>query len=283
MSTYLFLFRELLGAIRTRSALLLVLSSLLLFAGLASLAVLLLSGTAPTPAAATGLAGDEAILFLSPRLSAEAVNALYLDMRERDDVEQVNFRFAQEINPGDTGGRLFLRAASAAALTDLLDEVALLDGVTTVERGEDRPAPRNGFSLPIAVRIALLCCVVLTIAASFLLARSAFRILLRAFASEVRLLRLTGVSERMIHPPVIGLGVLIGLLTGLIILVGIALYYFASGGDAGSLAMAASDAAEPGRLFGAGVVSLLLGLLLGGLIGLLSASLLGSREFSPLP
>ena len=277
MSTFLFLFRELLGSIRARSAALLSASSLCVFVCLASFATLLLVGGTTDVVERGALGAAEIVVDLSPRLSAETVNGLYLQIRQRPDVASISFRFAQELSPGSTGGRFFIRTSSAEAMPGVLAAVAAMDGITEAEGGEVAPSS-EGFALSVSARIGLLASLVLSVALSLILARGGYRALLGAFHGEIRIMRLSGTSERTIAPPIVGLGVLMGLLSGLLLVVGIYLGQYALGEATSGV----SGLASGGRVLGVTFAGLTLGVLLGSLIGLFGASLLTSREFSPL-
>lgn len=279
MSTFMFLFRELLGSIRARSGLLLTLSALFVFASLAAFAALLLiGGTVDEDVQSTTLGADEIVLHLSPRLSADAVNDLYVQLRQRPDVDSIAFHFAEEVSPGSTGGRFYVRAAAAEAMVDLVAVAETMNGITEIEAGEPM-SEVPVFGLTGTVRIALLVSLIVCVALSLFLGRLGYRALLASFHSEIRVIRLSGASERAIILPVVGLGVMMGLLTGLLLIVGIFLAQYALGQTAGVVTSLGSD----GRALGVSFAGLVLGLLLGSLIGLIGASLLTSREFSPLP
>lgn len=279
----LFLVRELLGRVRAKSALYLALASLFLLLFLATFAAFFLfsPSQAANPEPITELAAGEVMVRLSPRLSAAAIDELYLEIRDRADVARINFQFARETDPEATGGRFRIEASSTAAVAGLVEEIRSLNGVTEVSWGTETVEP--GIFLSTGMRIGLLCGLVVTVMLSLLLARAGLRVLLESFAGEIRILRLSGLSERQILPPVVGLGVLIGLLAGLLLLVGLVLLRF-------GLSVAGSDTLEAiwglstvGRTLGIGFGSLFLGILIGGLSGLFGASILSTREFSPLP
>jgi len=82
----------------------------------------------------------------------------------------------------------------------------------------------------------------------------------------------------MIYPPVVGLGILVGLLAGLLLIVGIYLFQYAAEGS-GDLVSLLSG----GRALAISFAGLFLGIFMGGLGGLFGVSILSSREFSPLP
>jgi len=278
MSEFLFLFRELLGSIRARSASLLALGGLLIFVCLGTFAVLLLVGGEGEPTREIGLGADEVVAHLSPRLSADAVNALYAEIQQREDVVSLAFRFAQEVSPGSTGGQFIVRTTSPDVTADVLESVRGMNGVTAAEAGT-RPTAQPALALGGPLRMGLLGALVVSVVLSLVFSRSGFRALLGTFEAEIRVMRLSGVSERTIVPPVVALGTLIGLLAGLLLIVGI---YLAQVG-LGEGAAAVSELANGGRVLSVAFAGLVLGLLLGSLMGLLGASLLGSREFSPLP
>ncbi len=278
MSEFFFVFRELLGAIRARSAALLGAAGLLIFLCLASFAALLLVGGGPTGGEERGLMADEIVVDLSPRLSADAVNALYRELQRRPDVVLLAFRFAQEVSPESTGGQFFIRTSSPEVTPDVLAAVESMSGITGAEAGTI-VIFEAGFTLTGSTRIGLLVALVLSVVLSLVLARSGFRALLETFQAEIRVLRLSGVSERRIVPPVVGLGTLLGLLSGLLLIVGVYIAQYALGEGASSV----SELANGGRVLVVVFADLILGLLLGSLVGLLGASLLSSREFSPLP
>jgi len=277
VSTSVFLLRELLGAVRLRSAVFLGLTLLFVFVFLASFASFFLLGTAPAPADGGGLAPDEVIVRLSPRLSAAAIDELYLRLQERPDLARIRFQFAEELSPGETGGRFTIRASSPAAVPAIVEAAKGMSGVISVEAGR-APDPAGGPVLSTTARIGLLCGLVGSVALSLIAARRGFRHLLRGFAGEIRLLRLAGVSERVIQRPVIGLGLGIGLLAGVLLVLGVYLLHLAVGPHA----IGAAGAAEAGRVLAVSLVGLALGLVVGGLIGVYGASILGAREFRPL-
>jgi len=277
MSTFFFLFRELLGAVRARCALYFSLTGMFILLFLCAFALLLLPASSPATTGAENLSPVEVVVRLSPRLAAATVDALYLQIRERSDVARINFRFAQEVNPGETGGYFFIEATSPSAANDIVQAVGALDGVSSVQAGEAADV-QGGIAIDTSVRFGLLGGLVAFVVVSLIFARLGFSVLLRSFANEVRLMRLSGVSERMIYPPVVGLGVLVGLLAGLLLIVGIYLFQYAAEGST-----ALASLLSGGRALGISFAGLFLGIFMGGLSGLFGVSILSSREFDPLP
>jgi len=277
MSTFFFLFRELLGSVRARSALYFSLSGLFILLFLCSFALLLLPASSREGGSEGGIPAGQVVVHLSPRLAAATVDALYLQIRERPDVARVSFRFAQEVNPGETGGYFFIEPASPDAAPAIVRVLEGLDGVSSVETsGGDETDNASGIG--IQTRFGLLGGLVVFVVLSLLLARKGFSVLLRSFANEVRLMRLSGVSEWMIYPPVVGLGLLVGLLAGLLLIVGIYLFQYAAEASAELSALMSG-----GYALAIAFAGLSLGIFIGGLCGLFGVSILSSREFEPLP
>ena len=283
MNPFLFLFRELLGSSRARSALFFALTGLLLFVFLAVVGTFFL---VPSPSLAEAgedgsLPIEEIQVHLSPRLSSATVDRMYLEIRAREDVERVVFRFSQELEYGASGGVFVISPASSDAASELIGELRSLNGVTeVVERRSQREPDRSPLST--AARIGLLSALLVTIALSLLFARSGYRELLRSFAGEIRLLRLSGISERTVLPLTVGIGILIGFLAGLLLLVILYVMHYVVVSQ-GTPPAILEGLTSGGRILGVSLINLLLGLVLGGLIGLYGASFLGSREFHPIP
>jgi hypothetical protein len=283
VNPFLFLFRELLGSIRARSALFFALTGLLLFLFLAVVGTFFL-----VPAPSLAEAGEEGLLpieeiqvQLSPRLSSATVDRMYLEIRARGDVERVVFRFSQELDRAVSGGVFVIEPASPEAASELVADLQSLNGVTEVIERRSQGAPDRS-PLSTAARIGLLSSLVVTIALSLLFARSGYRELLRCFAGEIRLLRLSGISERTVVRLTVGIGLLIGFLAGLLLLVILYVLHYVVISQGAPPAIL-EGLTSGGRILGVSLINILLGLVLGGLIGLYGASLVSSREFHPIP
>ncbi len=273
MNTFLFLERELLGAIRARSGLHFGLTIFFLLVFLGSFASFFLFPAAP-PQGGTGLAANEIVVLLSPRLSATTIDDLYVALQERDDVLRVQFDFPEEVSAQMTGGRFTLAARSISSVEPLVEAVGALDGVIGTQVGE--PVQPMGVMLSSGAKIGLLAGLLASAVISLLLSRWGFRSLLQSFRSEIRMMRLAGLPAGLLYPPLVGLGVLMGFLAGLLLLAGIFLLPFAAPHETATLPLGV------GRLLTVGLVSLALALTMGALIGLFGAGQLSSRHFDPL-
>ncbi|MFC2105396.1 hypothetical protein ACFLS0_01405 [Candidatus Bipolaricaulota bacterium] len=277
----LFLFRELLGAIRAKSAIFFTFSGFLLFLFLASVASFFMIAPGSVSRSSDGQPIEEIRVFLSPRLSSATIDQWFLEWRERDDIAGVRFQFAQELDASASGGVFIILPADTAMASTLSGEFRSIDGVTEVIEVPREPTIETP-SISLTIRISLLVILVLSIAASLFCSRRGYRELLTTFSGEIRMLRLSGISERVVFTLVIALGVLIGLLGALFLLAVLYLLHqiALSNADAFSLFGGLTSGI---RILGVGLMGVVLGTLFGGLAGLLGASLLHRREFDPLP
>lgn len=277
----LFLFRELLGAVRTRSAIFFAFSGLLLFLFLSSVACLLMIAPSDVSRSAEGQPIEEIRVFLSPRLSSATIDQWFLEWREREDIAGLRFQFAQEFDQSASGGVFIVSPTDPSLASTLASEFREIEGITDVIEVPREPTTETS-SISLTIRISLLVILVLAITASLFCSRRGYRELLSTFSGEIRMLRLSGISKRVVFTLVVALGVLIGLLGGLLLLAVLYLLH--------QIALSNADAfllfgglTNGMRILGVGLMVLVLGTLLGGLAGLLGASLLHRREFDPLP
>ncbi|MEW5825202.1 MAG: hypothetical protein AB1778_00015 [Candidatus Bipolaricaulota bacterium] len=263
MNSFFYLERELLGAIRARSGSWFGVGLVFLFLFLATFASLFV-----LPEAQGEPAPGLVIAYLSPRVSSAEINDLSDRLRERSDVLRVRFSLPRELTAERTGGQLELTPRSVAEVPTLVRALAAMEQVQDVEALAAEPLPR--LAMTPALQTGLLVGLGVCALASLAAVREAFRALLATFRQELRLARLAGVSERLLMG-VVGLaGLLWGTVAGLLVVVAL-LFYDASG-----------PSLEAWRLFGVMAVSLLLGILMGGLAGLVGASQLSSKLFEPL-
>jgi hypothetical protein len=281
MNMQLFLFRELLGAVRTKSAVFFALSGLLLFLFLASVACFFMIAPGNVSRSAEGQPIEEIRVFLSPRLSSATIDQWFLEWRERDEIEGLRFRFAQEFDETDSGGVFIVAPADSTMASALASEFREIEGVTRVVEVPREPLIETQ-SVSLAIRISLLVILVATIATSLICSRRGYRELLTAFSGEIRMLRLSGISERVVSALIVALGILMGLLGGLFLLAVLYLFHQIALSNASAFSLFGGLTSGM-RILGVGLMVLALGTVLGGLAGLLGASLLHRREFDPLP
>ncbi len=276
-----FLFRELLGAIRTKSAIFFALSGLMLFFFLASVACFFMIAPGSVSRSIEGQSIEEIHVFLSPRLSSATIDQLYLEWRERDDVATLRFQFAQELDETASGGVFIVSPTDPAMAGALASEFRGIEGVTDVIEVQ-RELTIETESISLMIRIALLVILVVTISASLFCSRRGYRELLMSFSGEIRMLRLSGISERSVSTLVVALGVLMGLLSGLLLLAALYLLHHIALSNAAVFSLF-GGLINGLRVLGVGMMVLALAIVLGGLSGLLGASLLHGRQFDALP
>ena len=269
MSVYVFLFGELLGAIRAKTAGWFAVTTLLIFSFLALFSCFFLLGRPIS----NDLIPDKSILYLSSELSDQEIEALYLTIRRWEEVQQINYRFVQETP--EIGGGLIVYAMPAhlSALDQKLNSV---DGIITVERSANLREDIQPLSP--STRIGLLIGLILNAIGCLISARRTFKELLQTFSGEIRLLTLTGTPESAVHYPLIALGILCGLVAGLLFIVTIYLFHLAGISDPKTLLYTASGLLDVSRVRIVSLLGLLLGLVLGSFAGTLGVSLINSRK-----
>jgi hypothetical protein len=280
MTIWFYLFRELLGAVRAKAAVFFLLSGVLLFLFLGCAASFFMLSPPTVTTTTEGQPIEQIRVFLSPRVPSTTVNELFLEWRERSDIATLRYRFAQELEERATGGVLIATPASDEAAERLVEAFEDVEGVTAVvavPRETVLPAPTLSF----VVRIALLAVLVVAIAASLLSFRKGYHALLTTFSGEIRLLRLSGVSERNLISLTLALGVLVGVLAGAFLFA--TLYILHQIAVTTDLLALFGGLAHTDRILSVGLLSLLLGTVLGVLAGVLGASALHNREYRPLP
>lgn len=277
----MFLFRELLGSIRAKSATFFIVAGLLLFLFLASVACFFMISPTSETRSTEGQPIEEIHVYLSPTLSSDTINQWFLDWREREAVERINLVFAQELDGSATGKVFIIKPTTPDMSGSIAAEFRGINGVTDVIEVPRELAMRTP-SVSLMIRISLLAMLVATIAASLFCFRRGFHELLTAFSGEIRMLRLSGIAERIVSTLVVALGVLMGLLSGLFLLATLFLFHQIALANAAAFSLL-GGLTNALRILGVGMTALALGTVLGGLAGLLGASLLHGREFDALP
>ena len=277
----MFLFRELLGAIRTKSAVFFSFAGILLFLFLASVACFFMISPSSVAHSTEGQPIEEIHVFLSPRLSSATIDEWFLEWRERDDIKTLQFQFAQQLDDNASGGVFILSPTDLETIPSLVSEFQAIEGVTKVVE-VPRELTIEIPSVSLVIRISLLAILVAAIAISLFCFRRGFHELLTSFSGEIRLLRLSGIAKRIVSVLVIALGALMGLLSGLFLLA--ALYLLHQIALVNATAFSLLGGLTSGvRVLSVGMTTLAMGIVFGGLAGLLGASLLHRREFDALP
>jgi len=279
MSTFLFVLNELLGSINTKSIGILTAFVLLIFVFLALFSSLFLLGIPTEDRVGLPVTSSEIMAHLSPRLSPEAVQDVYLEIREREEVRRINFLFAQELKAGEAGGILRIQAVNPSAVAHLVEH---LDQISEIVRIDSSASPqRRVLHLSSPVRIGLLIGLAASAFACLIAARHGFKAVLTAFAKEIQLMRLSGTTERTIQPPIVALGCLCGLLASLLLITAVCLLHYVTVSHPEALLRVAPGLIESGRVLTVSLLSLLLGLTMGGLIGVVGASRTAALTFQP--
>jgi len=277
MSRFFFLFGNLLGKINGRIGALflgvvgLVFAALLIFAGF------FLVGDTTGQENGPALAPGEMVVYLSSQLSSDDVQSLYLKLRNLPETKTINYRFAQELGLDQAGGVFIIQAVNPSAVASLQETITEMAGITNIDSVAG--AQGTNVSLSSTLRLGLLVALIVCIAGSLILARKAFSQLLDRFSAEIRLLRLAGTPEWVLQPPVVALGVLCGIIAAMLLVVVVYLSHFLALSHPQATIHAACGLLLPGRVLMVSLVGSLVGIILGGLIGVLGASLTSRERF----
>jgi len=269
MSVFLFLLCEFIGSIRARTGVLLLYFLLLIFSFLALFSCFFLLGA--TEKDDQLLMPGEITLYLSGQLSVQQVQGLYLNIRDMQEVRQINYLFHQELDKGLGANVLLVRAVSIDMVPALHSALGQLEGVARVESRAS--ANKTTLSFSTALRIGLLVGLGITVLAGLVLARMGFAELLRSCTNRIRLLRLSGTPEQTIRFPIAAIGAICGLIaTALLIAIIYVLHSFAVANPQ-QFSSTASGLIDTGTVLMTSLLCVPLGLLLGSLGGILGASL----------
>ncbi len=279
MTPFLFVLGELLRTIKGRAGLFLLGVVLCTFLFLASFSSFFLLGTPASVSSGPEKSSGEIVAFLSPRLSAEAAGAIYLKVRERNDVRRVNYLLGQEAAGSQGGAILKIQVTSPSAGAALVEELRATPGIVKVDRASRLES--GALILPTSVRIILLASLTSSVLAGLVVGRLGFAEALSSFSEEIKLMRFSGIPEATIQGPIISLGLLCGLGASVLLVGGVNLAHLAMTPHPQGVLPLASGLLEVARVRMTSLLSLPLGLLMGGLVGVLGASLTSGRAFRP--
>jgi len=254
MSRFFFLFGNLLGAINGRIGSLFLGVVGLIFAALLIFAGFFLVGETTGQENGPALAPGEMVVYLSPQLSSDDVQSLYL-----------------------AGGVFIIQAVNASAAASLQGTITEMPGIINID--SVTKAQRATVSLSSTLRLGLLVALIVSIVGSLILARYAFLLLLDRFSAEIKLLRLSGAPEGVFQLPAVALGVLCGIIAAMLLVVVVYLSHFLALSHPQATIHAACGLLLPGRVLMVSLVGSLIGIVLGGLIGVLGASLTSRERF----
>ena len=277
MSTFLFLLGELLGEAKDKGLLLLIVSVLLALFFLGLFSSFFLLGASGQAKQEVTLAPGEVLARLSPRLSSEESDQLYLSLREREDVERINYVFGQEIEPGGRGGGAFMIwATGLSAVRGLVESLDSIDAITETVSGS---RTRQAIVLSVPAQIGILAGLALCAVGSMVIGRLGLGELLQSFAGQIRLMHLSGAGEGTIHAPIVAVGMMCGVASSLLLIVAVYVLHTFAVSNPDAVLRVASGLADSGRVLTVSLVSLALGLVLGFLVGVLGANLTSLPRF----
>jgi len=265
MSTFLYVFRELLGSIKPRGAMLLLLTGVLIFAALGAFSAFFLFQT-PAALGSSPLTGEEFVAYLDPQLTTLQIEALYAALRADPSVARIDYLLPQELGRRDASGALLVQPVEGAAEAVF----AQLDSSGAVFR-VDRPTASGGIpgALSPSARTGLLVGLLVGIAVCLIVARFGLKDLLQAFDGQLRMMHLAGVDEAAYSVPVLVAGISCGLIASAAFIAVLYAFHLAAVSNPTSVITLAPGLRSAGcvRRIAAlgGAIGVGLGLLVGGL------------------
>ena len=277
MTGFFFVLGELIRALRQKGGGFIFLAILFVFLFLAVFSGLFLVGGPGQGTDAPRPLGGKILVHLTPGLSPQAIQALYIQLLEEREAERVNVLAGDALAPG--GATLQVQATSPAAGRTLVEKLKTTPGIASV----DYASAKRGLSLPVSssLRLGLLLGLAASAVGSLFFARLGFRGLLGAFAEEIKLMRVSGLSEAMILGPIVVAGVLFGLTGSLFLIAAVNLAHVGLAAHPQAVPPLVAGILEATRVQAVSLLSIPLGFLMGAFFGSLGASLAGSRELQP--
>ena len=277
MTGFFFVLGELIRALRQKGGGFIFLAILFVFLFLAVFSGLFLVGGPGQGTDAPRPLGGKILVHLTPGLSPQAIQALYIQLLEEREAERVNVLAGDALAPG--GATLQVQATSPTAGRTLVEKLRTTPGIASV----DYATSKRVLSLPVSssLRLGLLLGLAASVVGSLFFARLGFRGLLGAFAEEIKLMRVSGLSEAMILGPIVVVGVLFGLTGSLFLIAAVNLAHVGLAAHPQAVPPLVAGILEATRVQAVSLFSVPLGFLMGALFGALGASLAGSRELQP--
>lgn len=228
------------------------------------------------------LKSQEVIAYLPLTLPTAAIRELLFEIREHPQVVTATFRFSEEFHreaplPGRYG-LLFITAYDIASAQVLATELAGRNDIMEVIFYGELLKP-TATPLTATMKIGFVAGILIAIAGALLLSRYLFTRLLAGFTDHLRLLHSAAIPERTIQTPLIILGAICGLIGGLLFAVIIYLLHRWAVNDPGATIRIAAGMIDSMRILSVSAGGVVVGILLGGALGGLGASLTTQPRF----
>ncbi|UCF09498.1 MAG: hypothetical protein JSW65_05385 [Candidatus Bipolaricaulota bacterium] len=274
MSVFFYVFRDILGSLKPRGALLLFAAGALVFAVLGTFSAFFLLDVPPSTGATSGIEG-ELIAYFHAQVTTFEVEQIYLDLRDDERVEQIAFVLPQDLTRPDSAGALVVKSSEASSdvlLSELEGSGAFTRVVRTVTHGGNLTA------LPVPTRTGLLVGLLVGIALCLVVARYGLRTVLATFDGQLRIMQLSGTEEKTVFLPILAVGLGCGLITCLLFIAVLYAFHLAAVANPGATIASANGLLSADRVRLVAVLSGLIGIALGALIGALGVGLAARRS-----
>jgi hypothetical protein len=274
MSVFFYVFRDILGSLKPRGALLLFAAGALVFAVLGTFSAFFLLDMPPSAGTTSGIDG-ELIAYLNAQLTTLEIEEVYLAFREDPRVERLAYILPQDLTRPDSGGA-FIVESGEATTEELYEE---LEGHAAFTR-VDRTVAHGGnlTALPAATRTGLLIGLVVGIALCLVVARVGLHVVLETFDGQLRIMQLAGTEEKTYYLPIFAVGLGCGLLASMVFIAVLYAFHIAALANPTTAIASANGLLSAQRVQLVAVLSGLIGVALGALIGALGVGLAARRS-----
>ena len=275
MSTFLFVFRALVGSLRLRGALLLLATGILMISVLGAFSTLFLL-EAPPPAGTTSGSEGELIAYLDAMLPTLDIEHLYVDLRNDPRIARVSYVLPQQLTRRDVSGAFIVATSTQPDTNAVADDLAANPSIARV----DRTAVHSGAlaALPGSLRTGLLLGLLVGIALCLAVARFGLGDALRSFDGQLRILHLAGADPWTYYAPILALGIGCGVLASAAFIAILYPMHMAALSDVESPLGYAQGLLDPARVQLVAVLTALIGISLGSLVGALGVGLAARRN-----
>lgn len=274
MSVFLYVFRDILGSLKPRGALWLFAAGVLVFVVLGTFSAFFLLDVPPSAGTTAGVEG-ELIAYLDAQLTTLEIEEIYVELREDPRVERVAYILPQDLTWPDSGGALVVESSEASAGT-LLEEIQSNPAFTRVDRTVTHGG--NLTALPAPIRTGLLVGLLVGIALCLVVARFGLRTVLETFDGQLRMMQIAGADEKTYYLPVFAVGLGCGVIASVVFIAVLYAFHLAALAHPGAAIASANGLLSASRVQLVAVLSGLIGVALGALVGALGVGLAARRS-----
>ncbi len=276
MSTFPYICRELMHAVRGKVVSIFILVFASIFVTLFVFSAFFLLAPASDDSQPLDWTPGTVIVHLIPTATTDEAQSVYAAVRSISGVTQANYLFGEELDPPQTTG-VFLVRVDGESFSSAHEAISRLTAVAEVETVA-QPEGKLKATVPLTARAVLLALLVLGIIGTLVAARFAYRHLLGAFSNELQLLRLAGTPDATVLIPVFLIGILEALAALVLVVLIVSLLRVAALSSPDGALATSTLLANGGRVLAVLLLNIPLGIVVGSLAGAVGVSLVFSTR-----